>query len=394
MENNIFKVKLRTLTPIWTGGVNGYCDRLHETGIIGSLRWWYEIIVKGLDEYVCDPTVTESCEKKDNNKGGKGKICPVCYLFGCGGWKRQFRLHIKNAPTAPLHFRTSVNKNWLKEIFGGESKEIDNLNVFYGDIILQFVFRKNEANSNNDYAKSQLMMLLEFVFEYGGLGAKLQHGFGQVEILEPESAKGNEIIQNGLKDLDKRTQAGEFLQKEEPSPNNPYTLKNFISLDYDLPVSSLQKFIERKMHIGSPSKASEKKYVPNAFDIKYKGLGNLGMRRWLKEKKSWSESDDPEQLGQIDELLGPRSRWKSEGSWKNISEDKRTAGRLYFGMPYRLNSEKYRLHIFGFTPQHILNPSDLITLCKEYIDYAFNKKAKIVKSKLGKEIIECLGDKE
>ncbi|HHF52316.1 MAG TPA: type III-B CRISPR module RAMP protein Cmr1, partial [Candidatus Aminicenantes bacterium] len=40
-------MKIKTLTPIWTGGVGGRCDRLHETGIIGSLRWWYEAIVRG-----------------------------------------------------------------------------------------------------------------------------------------------------------------------------------------------------------------------------------------------------------------------------------------------------------------------------------------------------------
>ena len=33
-------LELTTLTPIWTGGVEtGKMDRIHETGIIGSLRW-------------------------------------------------------------------------------------------------------------------------------------------------------------------------------------------------------------------------------------------------------------------------------------------------------------------------------------------------------------------
>ena len=41
-------IKIKTLTPIWTGGVNGECDILHETGIIGSMRWWYEAIVRGM----------------------------------------------------------------------------------------------------------------------------------------------------------------------------------------------------------------------------------------------------------------------------------------------------------------------------------------------------------
>lgn len=50
------KIKLKTLTPLWTGGVDGRCDRVHETGIIGSLRWWYEAIVRGPEGWACDPT--------------------------------------------------------------------------------------------------------------------------------------------------------------------------------------------------------------------------------------------------------------------------------------------------------------------------------------------------
>jgi CRISPR-associated protein Cmr1 len=42
---------------LWTGGpVSGKMERVHETGIIGSLRWWYEAIVRSLGGSVCDPT--------------------------------------------------------------------------------------------------------------------------------------------------------------------------------------------------------------------------------------------------------------------------------------------------------------------------------------------------
>lgn len=45
------EIKIKTLTPIWTGGFEpGKMDRIHETGIIGSLRWWYEAIVRGLGD--------------------------------------------------------------------------------------------------------------------------------------------------------------------------------------------------------------------------------------------------------------------------------------------------------------------------------------------------------
>ncbi len=80
--------RLRTLTPLWTGGVDQTCDRLHETGLIGSLRWWYEALVRGLGGYACDPTSDGRCP--DEN----GRRCAACELFGCTGWARKFRLRV------------------------------------------------------------------------------------------------------------------------------------------------------------------------------------------------------------------------------------------------------------------------------------------------------------
>ena len=89
---NELKITVRTLTPLWTGGVDGTCDRLHETGLIGSLRWWYEAIVRGLGGYACDPTSEDRCPDKDGNH------CVVCELFGCTGWARKFRLQLLTMP--------------------------------------------------------------------------------------------------------------------------------------------------------------------------------------------------------------------------------------------------------------------------------------------------------
>ena len=93
-----FTVKLKALTPIWTGGVDGENTTLRETSIIGSLRWWYEALIRGLGGTACDPTSDHNrCqlsgkEKTENER--ISKMCPTCYLFGCAGWARKFRLHI------------------------------------------------------------------------------------------------------------------------------------------------------------------------------------------------------------------------------------------------------------------------------------------------------------
>lgn len=112
---NEHTIKIKTLTPLWTGDVEGKCKKIKETGIIGSLRWWYETLVRGLGGYACDPTSKNSCSldyKKykrqvDSDKSKQDaldeQICPVCQLFGCTGWGKRLR------------FETQYNKNEFDE---------------------------------------------------------------------------------------------------------------------------------------------------------------------------------------------------------------------------------------------------------------------------------------
>ncbi|MFP4395922.1 MAG: type III-B CRISPR module RAMP protein Cmr1, partial [Anaerolineales bacterium] len=88
---NTMEITLKTLTPLWTGGVDGEMDRVHETGIIGSLRWWYEALVRGLGGWACDPTADrQRCPDQE------GQRCTACELFGCTGWQRRFRLTVED----------------------------------------------------------------------------------------------------------------------------------------------------------------------------------------------------------------------------------------------------------------------------------------------------------
>jgi len=104
------KIGLRTLTPIWTGGVDMRCDRIHETGIIGSLRWWYEALVRGLGGYACDPRGGIGCPDKEGNR------CPVCELFGCTGWSRKFRLRVLNNTGQPLNKPLDSNEEFIVDL--------------------------------------------------------------------------------------------------------------------------------------------------------------------------------------------------------------------------------------------------------------------------------------
>ena len=67
---NKYTVKIKALTPIWTGDADGKNTTLRETGIIGSIRWWHEALIRGLVE----PLVTQQAiidanfQEKKNRK--------------------------------------------------------------------------------------------------------------------------------------------------------------------------------------------------------------------------------------------------------------------------------------------------------------------------------------
>jgi CRISPR-associated protein Cmr1 len=86
--------ELQALTDIWTGDANTaqskQPNRLIPTGLLGSVRWWFEVLVRGLGGSPCDPSSKQkTCLGKDH--------CVVCELFGCTGWARKFRFDVRDA---------------------------------------------------------------------------------------------------------------------------------------------------------------------------------------------------------------------------------------------------------------------------------------------------------
>lgn len=111
------KMLVKPLSDIWTGGiVTNECKTLRTSGIMGSLRWWYELAVRALDGYACSP-VDEGCACPgfiDNNK----VLCPVCELFGTTGWARKFKLRIEDKKGDPVQEQLKKGeKYWFSFIF-------------------------------------------------------------------------------------------------------------------------------------------------------------------------------------------------------------------------------------------------------------------------------------
>lgn len=151
------EIQLRTLTPLWTGGVDQTADRLHETGLLGSLRWWYEALVRGLGGHACDPTehgCTFDEEKYRRSKASDERqrlhdagLCDACQLFGATGWARKFRPQVVNG-------RGELVKDALLQ------SDTD------------FVLRFLELRAMNDAERWLLSKAVWVAASYGALGGK------------------------------------------------------------------------------------------------------------------------------------------------------------------------------------------------------------------------------
>jgi len=287
----------------------------------------------------------------------------------------------------PLHFRTTIkmNQGWLKRVFGGENQNIDSLQVPYGELLFQFVSRRSDA----EYARSQFALILRVAAEYGGIGARLQHGFGQFVF----PMQVNDItLERGIQDLQAKLRMG-VLRSSGPVVETPFDLRKLVSLTFEISKSQLNAFTTERTHIGKTNKREKNRYIPCAFDLRYKGTGNFGMRQWLKGK-GWKETTDPQKLEELDILLGPRSQWGRGNNQGQIDDDFRTASRVFFGMPYQKpeSKEVYILRVWAFLPpelQHRLpTPQALIAMLEEYMRHVFDTKAQKISAVLGKDILE------
>ena len=201
MSSKEIKVTFETLTPLWTGDAWRKCDQLKLTGILGSLRWWFEALVRGMGYKACDST-GDKCQVEIKNPEDvlniQEKICPVCYLFGTTGWKSRFSVSVENnnllkSYNGKVLVRINRGKNWYYE--SGLMGDVGLKFNYDENIILGVLKEQNEDEkilTLKDLFPSILKILLYLVSEHGMLGAKTSMGYGVVKI------QNNISIQNDI----------------------------------------------------------------------------------------------------------------------------------------------------------------------------------------------------
>ncbi|GAB6274276.1 MAG: hypothetical protein STSR0004_11390 [Peptococcaceae bacterium] len=186
----MYTVKIKTLTPLWTGDANRKGETLRETGIIGSLRWWYEALIRGLGGTACDLTDT-ICDDKSR--------CDACELFGCTGWSRKFKLEtIVDSGKQNLIYDIRINTRQKHKTKKGE-KYLDR--VVSGIMPeAQIVFIPLKEIKQDEW--ELLKWTLQIIQGYGALGARISQGNGIVKFdysKLPSSGKSKIILNKNIK---------------------------------------------------------------------------------------------------------------------------------------------------------------------------------------------------
>jgi CRISPR-associated protein Cmr1 len=357
-------IQFRTLTPIWTGDIGRDSSHVRETGILGSLRWWYEGIVRGMGGYACDPT-EHTClldaEKYDNGvKAGlsgsrllaHAGLCPACQLFGATGWKRRFRLNVWGLNREPLYFEASPQikqaaEFWLLSIFDTTDKEerrAQGRNRTLPEVKVGALWSDEArlsilpAADDIDGITHRLRYALHFISGYGAMGAKTQNGFGRtlIEKIDPE------VIREARRLIRADIAAYKAEHPNAKAQQELFSTRRFFSMTYELAGTKAADYITHLQPFGDLPGQRRPRYRPCAFDIRYKsvmggidGQGGYGMRTVLKSIFGRDTANV---------LLGSGGGFGSE----------RSGSRIHVSHLYRTADDApWRVRVFGYVPDGV-----------------------------------------
>ncbi|HSH34931.1 type III-B CRISPR module RAMP protein Cmr1, partial [Schnuerera sp.] len=152
MEKEKLTIKLKTLTPIWTGDAFGESNKIKSQSIYGGLRYWFELYCKSVGIVVKD-FENEELDKKmyikemddiinsQNNFGidevkkiimNNCGITLTSQIFGCKGLKGDLEIidinsnkKIINKNNIDFRFLNMNIKFWMNKIFFNNAENLE-----------------------------------------------------------------------------------------------------------------------------------------------------------------------------------------------------------------------------------------------------------------------------
>src|SRR5579883_544770 len=224
-------ITLETVTPIWTGGARRTSDRLHTTGVRGSLRWWYEALVRGVGGRACK--ADGACRYDEEDKLYQG-LCDVCRIFGTTGWARRFKLitSLDEKLLQPKQSLASTIDERGNRVFtvyhdGDASKWYLPGDPLFGSFTLKIVptlplnaAKLQAKDEKPEYLDASIIgALIQFVADNASLGAKPQMGLGIVHLKKRQSVQPLFDQLKRIVDLHEKNGDSVSLDEYDPFPS-------------------------------------------------------------------------------------------------------------------------------------------------------------------------------
>lgn len=176
-------VIFETITPLFTGNCNQEMTEIKPTSVMGSLRFWFEVIChfSGLfmgkkSELVAKNFKSFIKNKPDANSEDiqkEFKLSPTAFYFGCTGWKSQIGIE-----------KIEPSENEIVLMNPKNRRIVDGKNWYLPGTYFEGQFTIFFSLSDISLKDNILFPLLQFIQEYGFLGGKNNLGFGRVKITD------------------------------------------------------------------------------------------------------------------------------------------------------------------------------------------------------------------
>ncbi len=269
--------KVKSLTPIWSGDIEGKSERLRQTSIVGSLRYFGEAILRGFDIYICpivyngdykDNSLKKCIYKKEKHLSS---ICAGCYIWGTTNWQKQVRISFDNySSISPTNFQD--NNRWISEVLG--KGNINFKAIWITNASISFIPLNTYNTEDILDTENYIHLLMKTIKELGHIGAKARAGFGFVDIEGIDEQKVKKSI-GELKSLRRN------IFRDENKNNDIYrmlsNIRMFVRLDFK--IQDTNKFLGSLSNTftfkGRPTMRIPRDInefylkIPNGFYIKY-----------------------------------------------------------------------------------------------------------------------------
>lgn len=355
METRTLQIEL--LTPLWTANAEKKGGTILETGILGSLRWWYEAILRGLGFDVCDPS-RRTCSYDEEK--GNSSVCLACQLFGGSGYSRRFRLVIDEGGSG------NTGKLVVIKLSNPGSKEHRGWRIPGENSAepLRLSFLPMRRGGLDEIERVALRYTLALIERFGALGAKTSQGQGAIRIKDWGELPVSTNFDKWYEALDKKKRL-----KQEPEVHESDTeavatekaicipdIRNMVGATVVLEDAKLTpKDLWPKLGLTANTAnyvqwlpEATTRWLPSAPAVRTK------LRAWLRDSNNVSGFDEDGLASERHRLMGTTAGWDDpcpQNSEKGI-QDRPKGSDVFVTHLYRESyNEQWTMRIFAFIPR-------------------------------------------